>query len=259
MNKRLPKQAPTFSEQVSRLLDIHGCAFGNEQRAEIILARVNYYRLLGYFLPFKDSASDKYPGVVFEHVYMIYEFDRLLRMLLLELIEEIDTAVRTQIAYHHSHEHGSDGYVDSTLFRNAMHHTKLMDDIRDIVTKNEKNPVVKHHREQYSSRFPLWVIIEFFSIRMVSELYANMVRADQKKVARALGCTSDQLYSWLYCLTQLRNRCAHSSRLYYWHFVALPTLPKECNRQASIMLFDQMLVVKLLYQDKHKWKSDIFS
>ena len=88
--------------------------------------------------------------------------------------------------------------------------------------------VVTHYERKYDGLYPLWVIVEFFSLGMLSYFYSDLLRDDKKMIARALGCKSDEkLESWLRCLTDLRNRCAHYSRLYYWNFTSIPLLYKE--------------------------------
>lgn len=69
--------------------------------------------------------------------------------------------------------------------------------------------VVQHHKEKYNGQFPIWVIIEFFSMGMLSYLYADLKSADQKMIAKkSYHKSSVCLKSWLRCLTDLRNRCA---------------------------------------------------
>lgn len=50
--------------------------------------------------------------------------------------------------------------------------------------------VVQHHKEKYNGQFPIWVIIEFFSMGMLSYLYADLKSADQKMIAKKSYHTS---------------------------------------------------------------------
>ena len=86
---------------------------------------------------------------------------------------------------------------------------------------------------------------------MLSYLYADLKSVDQKKIARELYHTSSVcLKSWLRCLTDLRNRCAHYSRIYYWSFPALPRMPKNVSFKPNRKLFSQILTLKFLYPYK---------
>ena len=87
---------------------------------------------------------------------------------------------------------------------------------------------------------------------MLSYFYADLQSGDQKYIAKEIYDTSVAcLKSWLRCITDLRNRCAHYSRLYYWSFTALA--PQ--NRK----FFSQILVLKLLYPDKKEWNSKVMT
>ena len=95
---------------------------------------------------------------------------------------------------------------------------------------------------------------------MLSYLYADLKSVDQKKIARELYHTSSVcLKSWLRCLTDLRNRCAHYSRIYYWSFPALPGMPKNVSFNTNRKLFSQILTLKFLYPDKNEWESRIMT
>ena len=89
---------------------------------------------------------------------------------------------------------------------------------------------------------------------MLSYFYADLQSGDQKYLAKELYGTSVAcLKSWLRCITDLRNRCAHYSRLYYWSFPALPKMPRELETSPNRKLFSQILVLKLLYPNKKEW------
>ncbi|MBU3193094.1 Abi family protein [Clostridium algidicarnis] len=104
------------------------------------------------------------------------------------------------------------------------------------------------------------VIIEFFSVGMLSYFYKDMITEDKKAIAMNLYRTSPvQLESWLRCLTDLRNRCAHYSRIYYWPFPAMPKMPNDYDYIADRKLFSQLLMLKFLYPDNKKWGSKFVS
>ena len=54
---------------------------------------------------------------------------------------------------------------------------------------------------------------------MLSYFYRGMKNKDKATIAQSLyGVNYQTLESWLRCMTDLRNRCAHYSRIYYWVF-----------------------------------------
>lgn len=90
---------------------------------------------------------------------------------------------------------------------------------------------------------------------MLSHFYQDMKTTDKKKIALIYETGTKQLASWLRCLTDLRNRIAHYSRLYYWQFPAKPKMPTKHPYKDKVdnRLFTQLLVVRFLYPDKQKW------
>ncbi len=131
-----------------------------------------------------------------------------------------------------------------------------MERIDSFIGENKNTLVVKHHNENYEGKLPIWVITEFFSIGMLSRFYKDLKTEDKKVIAQNFYKTGvPQLESWLRCLTDLRNKCAHYSRMYYWRFTAKPKMPKGFDYIADNSLFTQLLTLKFLYTDSEKWRA----
>lgn len=86
-----------------------GLTVSDVPKAEHYLAQLNYYRFAAYCLPFEqDHATHQYlPGTTFEDILNLYSFDRKLRLLVLDGIERIEVSLRTQLAYHLSHNYNT--------------------------------------------------------------------------------------------------------------------------------------------------------
>lgn len=251
------KEPKTFDEQIE-LICSKGFIIEDTNACKEFLKSANYYRLSAYMLPFKESASghnDKYKkGVSFLKIRRIYEFDAAMRNLLYGIIEDIELYTKTQLAYYHGHKYGPDGYKKSECFSAKHKSEKFSERINECVQDNKRTLVVKHHQQYYQGEFPIWVIIEFFSIGMLSYFYADLETSDRKAVAKESFTTrADLLESWLRCITDLRNKCAHYSRLYYWQFKALPKMPYDLVLSDKTRLFAQLLVLKFMYYDNQKW------
>ncbi|NBJ89938.1 Abi family protein [Acutalibacter sp. 1XD8-36] len=231
-----------------------GCIIDDEQSALEFLKRVNYYRLTAYFLPFKTQEDKYISGTNFSQVVGIYQFDHDMRKLLFPVIEEIELALRSQIAYFFGHRYGALGYLDKANFSERHNHENFLEHIEREKEHNKQQPFVQHHNEKYSGKFPIWVIIELFSMGELSLFYADMKRADQKGIAKAFAVPSDKhMKSWLKNLTILRNFCAHYSRLYDAKLPGVPRTPKGFGIQLGNRLFDYIVVLKLLYSDSIGW------
>lgn len=103
-NKRSPKKWQSFKDQVATL-ESRGMIFEDKAKAEYILSQVNYYRLSGYWYSFRimlldNLRSDDFiEGTKFDDVINIYLFDKQLRLLCLQALENIEMSLRTNIAH----------------------------------------------------------------------------------------------------------------------------------------------------------------
>lgn len=96
---------PTTFEQQIEIFRSRNLIIEDEKEAIEFLKRVNYYRLTGYTLTLKKN-DRFFDGVTFNDIRHLYEFDKKLRNLLLEVLEDIEISFRTHIAYHHAHNYG---------------------------------------------------------------------------------------------------------------------------------------------------------
>lgn len=251
------KRPTTFDEQIN-LLKQKGITITNIDSCKNFLSKTNYYRLSGYYLPFIFIRDEQcFIPIPFERIQNIYTFDAELRNLISFAIEKIEVHVRTQLSYYHAHKYGSEGYMNSSSFNDKHNHSTYLKHIKTCISENSNTLVVKHHYKHYHGHFPIWVIIDFFSIGMLSYFYRGMKNKDKSKIAKELyGINYQTLESWLRCITDLRNRCAHYSRIYYWIFPAIPKMPTNEKYIPSRRLFAQIYMLKLMYPEKEKWNDE---
>ncbi len=251
------KTATSFDEQIDKLKD-KNIVIENPATCMDFLTKVNYYRLSGYYLPYicKDTGKCFFP-TSFERIRQIYNFDTELRNLIALVIEKIEVHLRTQFSYYHGHKYGPDGYMNSSSFNNRHNHPIFIKHVNDCIYENSNTLVVKHHIKNYDGKFPIWVVSEFFSMEMLSYFYRGMKNNDKAHLAKTLYGTNYQtLDSWLRCLTDLRNRCAHYSRLYYWIFPAIPKMPEHIHYTPTRRLFAQVYMLKMMYPTPDDWNKD---
>lgn len=76
---------------------------GDETVARYWLRHVSYYRLSAYWLYFENPKDQEGPrfrgGTTFERVTALYDFDRLLRRLVMRGTEHVEVALRGSWAY----------------------------------------------------------------------------------------------------------------------------------------------------------------
>ena len=82
------KTPTTFEEQVDILISRNLMVEDREKAIEV-LSRINYYRLSAYMLTFKtnDEFED---GITFNEIYILYEFDKRLRNMIMGVLETIE-------------------------------------------------------------------------------------------------------------------------------------------------------------------------
>lgn len=249
---RKEKKATTYDEQIA-LLRKHGAVIVDEAFCRRKLSALNYYRFTAYFLPFRQKDGNYLPETSFHRVYRIYEFDRKLRSLLFSTIEEVEIFLRSKLAYFHGHKYGPYGYMNPEHYSSSHEADKFHETIERAIKNNDKVLFVKHHIEHYDGKFPIWVIVELFTLGMLSRFYADMTTADKKALAKDIyATTAKNISSWLRCITDLRNICAHYGRLYYRILPAIPAgfdIPDAAKRR----LWGALLALRGLYPDRDKW------
>lgn len=249
------KKATTYEEQLE-ILRNRGAIIIDDAFCRQKLAEINYYRLTAYFLPFRQEDGSYVEGTSFHKVYRIYEFDRKLRRILFAAVEEVEIYLRAKLAYLHAQKYGPLGYLDAGNFSLRHQSDKFYENIEREIQNNSKALFVKHHVTKYNGKFPVWVIVELFTLGMLSRFYADMITVDKKELAKSLYSTTPKnLISWLRCVTDLRNICAHYGRLYYRIFTASPAgfnMPESSKRR----LWGTLLTLKELYPEKEKWNSE---
>ena len=102
------KTPTTFEEQVDILIS-RNLKVEDREKAIEVLSRINYYRLSAYMLTSKtnDEFED---GITFNEIYILYEFDKRLRNMILGVLETIEITFRTEISYLIAHKYGALGH-----------------------------------------------------------------------------------------------------------------------------------------------------
>ncbi|MGI6742910.1 MAG: Abi family protein [Eubacteriales bacterium] len=255
------KPFKTIKEQVEKLRE-DGFVIEDEKYCEKVLSSVNYYRLSGYFLPFKTNGQ-RYDNLSFKRVAKIYKFDDEIRVFLFSVLGELEIYIRTTLAYYHSKKYTALGYKDPKNFNPKHDPLKFRNNCEKQIDDNKKQLFVEHHIRKYNRQFPLWVMCELFTFSMSSVFYRDMITKDKKTYANQYFSTNytEGLESWMHCCSDVRNAVAHFGRIYYRNF---PTYPKTNRETGEIdttygnKLWQILMVIKQLYVlDDNKWNNVI--
>jgi abortive infection bacteriophage resistance protein len=232
----------SYVEQL-RLLQSRGMIVSDEPAALDALQRLNYYRLSGYWYSFRKTnprgvqgrQDDFMLGTSFESIVALYEFDRQLRLLVMDAVERIEVAIRVDIAHRlgkkHPLAHETPALLDGKFTTDIMPTSGLtqFDDwskrLSDTIAKT-KDEFVKHHQAKYAGKMPVWVVVELLELRQLSVFFAGMQHGDQAYIARRYGAAQgNHLGSWLRAITIVRNISAHHGRLWNKNISSRPTFP----------------------------------
>ena len=248
------KPALSFEEQLNLLIE-RGLKCSDCENGLDILSRVNYYKLSGYSLHFREKDVFK-DGISFEDIYALYIFDKRISSMLMDLIETVEVSIKTKIAYYIAREISPIGHWNFDAFDDAERHIFFLDKfLKDQKRMEKKVLYIKHNKEKYG-KIPIWAGIEFLSFGTVSHLYENMKTVDKKKIARDyFGLSYEILESWLRSISNVRNRCAHHSRIYNTYFIF--KMKKDhimrSNNINNKSLFAVLIALKSLLLNPKQW------
>lgn len=247
------KQAKSNQEHLQTWQD-RGLIIPDLARADRYLSFIGYYRLSAYTIPFQQIVTTPSTvlhqfkaNTTFDDVLNLYIFDRELRLLVMDAIERIEVAIRAQICnvlchlcndafWYTDEQHFNYGYAHMRLL--ASIERQLLDeksrlerdekaiDQRKSVSQADKDALkdkvrkenfLRHYLSKYDSPKlpPSWMMIEMLTWGELSHLYVGLKSNQTKKqIAQNLGLHAEVMESWLKSLNDVRNICAHHSRLW---------------------------------------------
>jgi abortive infection bacteriophage resistance protein len=233
------KTHQTYGEQVA-LLRSRGMDVGPHETAVDTLRRVNYYRLSGYWYPFRRArphrpgepphrADDFVEGTRLAEVVALYDFDARLRAATFSVLAPVELTVRALLGHElgrvHPCAHLEPGRLGPRA-RSGQIYQRWRDGYERELRQSRED-FVAHHRERYGGLLPVWAAVELLDWGGLTHLFGFAPRAAQDAVAGACGLTAPQLESWLKSLNIVRNICAHHGRLFNRVHAIQPKLPRR--------------------------------
>lgn len=112
------KPALSYEDQILKLRNDHKLSISDDNFAEEVLKKVNYYRLSGYGVGLKrlDNKEHYKDRISIEHLFKLYCFDSQFKNNLIRTIEQIEIELRTQVAYQLSIKYGPDVLTNEDNF-----------------------------------------------------------------------------------------------------------------------------------------------
>ncbi len=227
------KPALTTDQQVDLLIR-RGMHIADRAQARQHLTHISYYRLRAYWLPFEQAAVDGddhafSAGADFATILAIYDFDRELRLLLIDAIERVEISLRTRLANVLSLRYGPFAHEDASHFAKPHLWQQSRDELaKEFVRSHET--FAEHYRSQYPQlpSPPLWVACELMTLGHLSRWLQNLcIPKDRQAVADAYGLDEKVLVSFAHHLTIVRNHCAHHGRVWNRKFAVKMLIPSK--------------------------------
>lgn len=235
-----PYQSP---QQLIATLQSKNIFFSNIPAAEKILSEINYYKFKMYLHPFLDPTQPKkyYVGTKFEDALELYRFDDKLRDILFSIIGRIEIKLKTKLdrkisSFTNANSPTNDIFwylnFDYYKSRNKKEIASLLNKLNSTFISS-KEAYVEHYKSHYyndsSDNYklmpPFWIISELMTLGDIAKFYdfLNISKFDihnprsnkLEQLANEFGASSvSSLVSWVYAIRDIRNRCAHHSRLW---------------------------------------------
>lgn len=231
-----------LEEQVQKLAD-RGLDVGDASQARHTIYRIGYYRLTGYLHPFRQKTvetsdtgattitllSSYEPGTTLGQVIALVDYDRRLRLLMLDAVERIEISVRMRIGYTLG-KRSPFAHLDSSTFEDHFvrryKHGQWVAKAQQSHQRSHE-PFVEHFDNTYEGQLPIWALTELLELGQLSVLYSGFQREIATELANGYGVpTKKHFHSWLASINGVRNFSAHHARLFNRKLVHAPKRPK---------------------------------
>lgn len=250
---------PEIPEQHCEILIERGLVIGDKERAIKYLKTVGYFRLTGYMfhLQSNDGKHCFVEGTKFEDVIMLYQFDKKLRGIISEYLERIEICLRALLTDKYSSQYGFFWYSQINLFEDNEIFETINKEIQDTFY-DPKEQFLKKFKFKYTSENipPSNMALEILSLGKLARLYKALKNQDGKsEIAAIFSLPTNVITSWFIYLANVRNICAHHSRL--WNkkvTVDRPTFPSrekykfkgECFDDSNTTLYGIISIIDRL-------------
>jgi abortive infection bacteriophage resistance protein len=235
------KPSLSLAQQIAKL-EANGMVIADHAQAEHCLQHISYYRLSAYWLPFEHPKNQLGPrfrdGTDFQTVIDLYEFDRRLRLLVLDAVERVEVAARGAWAYEMAMLGDGFSYLDPAIYADPAKFARNCERL-DKEVQRSKDTFIRHYKREYSGppRPPVWMSSELLSFGLLSQWYAAIREPSlRQKVADPFDLDETVFVTFLHQLAIVRNICAHHGRLWNRSLDVSLKLPKKSPMELAAAL-----------------------
>lgn len=231
----ITKEFKTFEQQVQGL-EVRNLKFKNKMKSLEILRKYNYFDVINGFesiLLNTGVSPKKYTDVYFEDFYDLFKFDMELKKQALFKIFDIESRLRTSIAYHFTKTHcctisTTMNYINPCCYQapnpSDAHLSKKFNnfDLFKSTKINKKTGYTDQsfidslkYRKDYVSQYtdpPFWVVIKSLPLGSLYYTYLFLDNTVKPLVLQDFGFSpaeSNIFEQSINILKEMRNECAH--------------------------------------------------
>ncbi len=173
--------------------------------------------------------------------------------------------LKTAIGHHLGETYGPDCFYRRELHiilpHNELIYENVVDSFDNYVRYHRDEPIVKHHKDNYDGRFPIWVIAELITFSTINKYYKILNNRDRSIITKNwFDLPEYYLEKWIHPTTVLRNICAHYGYLFRRSsFSIRPQLSKQIKRSIGNFRKPFFLICMVLRElsEKSDWNEFI--
>ena len=202
------------------LAHLVGCGLNapNCAEAEAKLELIGYHRLRIYFLARRKKLPGKpfEPNVTFNDIIQLYEFDAKLRQICLEPCGTFEVLFRNACAELLSRRYGSHPYDDLDIFSSAQSRIDCLKSF-SFYYSTSKDDRAKHYIANYKNPVlpSIWTMKELLTFGQAATFFRALSVPVKTAISNNFGVSELQIFdTWISCVVDLRNICAHHARLF---------------------------------------------
>ncbi len=252
--------ALSYEQQLQHLKN-RGIIVDDDDSALCSLRTISYFRINAYLYPFrhkvqKDAHSEQFiPGTRLSDAINLHEFDRLLRLAVMDAIERFEVCVRALLAYRIAHSYGVFGYTNAANFYPDFDHSTWQSKLEKEIHRRSKEGFIGRFKNKYTDypKLPIWMATEVMSFGSLSICFNGLKIDDKRSIASNFSLPYKRLQSWLHLLVYIRNICSHHDRLWNRSLSIRSIVPRDTNWNPPITprndrVFFVLLVLRHLLQ-----------
>ena len=246
------KPPKTLDEQIE-IIKNTGLVIDDEEKLKKYLINISYYHLSAYFKSFQHNDKFK-SGTTLENVINLYEFDKKLRLLLLDVLERIEKSFKCSVIYNLAIDHNNPHwYLDLDLYSSQENFDEFIEPLLEKNIKISKEVSIRHYYDKYSEPEypPSWIALEVLTFGECVKLCRQLKRAEQNSFSRPFNIDRQFLISWMHGLSVVRNICAHYARIWNKNIALSLKLNHRIygeffNDSARAKLYNYLVVIQIM-------------